>query len=166
MTPITYRLLTVKDAALFRKVRLRACREEPDAFLEAYEEIAKISVTGSRRYFKNGWISGAFNAEALVGITGLYRHKGIKVQHKGTLWGVYVAPEARGRGIARHLIKMVLNEAAHAGLELVHLTTNVKTPLTIELYKSLGFEPWGVEKHIMKLPDHYVDDVVMTKYLN
>jgi ribosomal protein S18 acetylase RimI-like enzyme len=118
-----------------------------------------------KRQFDNGWVAGAFMSSALVGLAGLYRHKGIKVQHKGSVWGVYVVPEMRSKGISRRLIEMVLAEAKNAGLELVHLSTNEANAATVALYKSLGFEPWGVDKHFAKLPDQYVDEVMMTKVL-
>ncbi len=163
---MTIRLLTLDDLALFHALRLRACREEPAAFMEAYEELVDKPLIEFAKYFDNGWIAGAFTEGKLVGAAGLFRHKGLKVQHKGTLWNVYVAPEARSRGLARGCIEMVLGEARRAGLECVHLSTTAADPITVSLYKSLGFEPWGVEKHILKLADGtYVDDVVMAKTL-
>ena len=163
---LTCRLLAVEDYTTFREVRLRACREEPAAFLEAYEELVNLPAEHFKRHFENGWIAGAFMGTALVGIAGLFRHKGAKVQHKGTVWGVYVAPEARGHGMARCMIEMVIAEAKQAGVELLHITTDEQNPLTIALYKSLGFEPWGIEKHILKLDDgSYINDVVMVKWL-
>lgn len=157
------RLLTAADAEAFHRLRLRAVKEEPRSFLETYEE-AKQKTAAS--YFESGWIAGAFSGDALVGITGLFRHKGAKVAHKGTVWGVYVAPEARGQGLARRLIETVVEEAARAGLELVQISTDITNPATKGLYQSLGFEPYGTEKHITKLSDgSYVDDVWMVKFL-
>jgi RimJ/RimL family protein N-acetyltransferase len=160
------RLLTVEDANLFQKIRLRAVKEEPTAFLESAEEVAQKSADAIERYFDNGWIAGAFIDGSLVGTCGLFRHKGEKLKHKGTIWGVYVAPEARGKGFARALITVLLEEAARAGIELVHLSTNIENPISTALYQSLGFEAWGVEKHIMKHEGRYIDDVMMIKFLN
>jgi ribosomal protein S18 acetylase RimI-like enzyme len=162
---VTIRLLTVKDAEIFRALRLRAMQEEPSAFCEAYEDAVTWPLARFENHFDNGWIAGAFLSGALVGATGLYRHLGKKVQHKGTVWGVYVAPAARGKGVARRLLETVISEARQYGLEILHLSTDTQNPVSFALYKSLGFEPWGVEKHILKLPDRYVDDVVMMKAL-
>lgn len=163
---LSVRLLTVNDAEIFRTLRLRAMQEEPSAFCEAYEDAIAWPLERFEKHFENGWIAGAFMAGAMVGATGLYRHLGRKVQHKGTVWGVYVAPEARGHGLARKLIETVIEEARRYGLEILHLSTDTQNPVSFALYKSLGFEPWGVEKHILKLPDRYVDDVVMMKSLS
>ncbi len=162
---VVCRLLTVADVELFREIRLRGLKEHPDAFLDSYEESVDWPLERFKKWFGNGWIAGGFVDQKLLGITGLYRQDRIKIRHKGMVWGVYVAPEARGFGIARRLIEILLAEAKKAGLELVQLSTDVTNPITVALYQSFGFEPYGVEKHILKLQDRYVDDVVMVKFL-
>jgi ribosomal protein S18 acetylase RimI-like enzyme len=159
------RLLSVGDVDEFRQLRLRACREEPVAFTEAYEELASLPPEHFKSYFDNGWIAGAFKGNEMVGLAGLYCHKGQKVAHKGTVWGVYAAPETRGQGVARRLIGIVLAEAERAGLEVIHLSTDVNNSRTVGLYKSLGFEPWGIDKSFAKVSGRYIDEVMMAKYL-
>lgn len=162
----SYRLLTEKDAAIFRELRTRGCHEEPGSFLMTGEEMEALPDKNILRFFSGSWIAGAFIDGELVGITGLTRNKGIKTRHKGTVWGVYVAPEARGLGCGRAMIGMVLNEAEQAGMEAIMLSTDVTNSITVSLYKELGFEPYGIERHILKLEDgRYVDDVWMIKFL-
>lgn len=158
------RLLDAKDdAGRFHVLRLRAVREETRSFLETEDEVKQKS---GGDYFKNAWIAGAFIEGQLVGIAGLHRHQGKKVEHKGIVWGVYVVPEARGKGLSRKLIEIVLKEAKKAGLELVQISTDRTNAVTQGLYKSLGFTSYGTEKHILKLPDgSYIDDVWMVKFL-
>src|SRR5262249_37293677 len=132
---------------------------------DAYEDAAQWPLEEFTRYFDQGWIAGAFMGEALVGMVGLYRNKGLKIQHKGKIWGVYVAPEARGQGAARRMIELLLEKARGAGLEHIMLSTDVTNERTVGLYQSLRFTPCGMEKHILKLPHRYVDDVVMVKFL-
>lgn len=159
----TIRLLTKKDAAAFYRLRLRAVKEETRSFLETHAEVKKRPA-GS--YFKNGWIAGAFIDGKLVGISGMYRHQGKKIEHKGTVWGVYVTPETRGQGLARLLIERLIQKANDIGLELLQISTDHTNSATQGLYQKLGFKPYGIEKHILKLPDgSYVDDVWMVKFL-
>jgi RimJ/RimL family protein N-acetyltransferase len=139
--------------------------DEPSAFLETVDEIKAISGTPFQRYIANGWIAGAFMGDTLVGISGLYRHKGEKLRHKGTVWGVYVVPPARERGLARRMIALLLDEARQAGLELVHISTDSANRVTMGLYQSLGFTPWGTDRRMIKLPERYVDDVMMVMSL-
>lgn len=166
LVSVRCRLLAPEDLEAFYHLRLRACREEPEAFLESYEELSRQSPEEVAQSLDNGWIAGAYEEHRLVGIAGLYRHLGLKLRHKGTVWGVYVAPEARGRKLAAQLITLLLSEAKAFGLERVHLSANAENPVAVNVYQKLGFAPWGVEKHIMKLANgRYVDDVAMVKEL-
>lgn len=160
------RLLTITDLAIFHDIRLRACKEEPVAFMEAYEELADKPLHEFGKYFDNGWIAGGFVGDTLRATAGLFRHRGLKVEHKGEVWGVYCAPEARGQGLVKGCIALVLEEARKAGIELVQLSVAEQSPAPMALYRSFGFEPWGVQKHITKLADgSYVNDVMMVKWL-
>jgi ribosomal protein S18 acetylase RimI-like enzyme len=163
---VTYRLLTRNDVASFRALRLEGLQREPQAFLEDYDECLAQPPDDFQRYFQNAWIAGAFEDGKLVGVTGLYiAHKGKKTRHKGTIWGVYVTASSRGRGIARNLITMMVDQARTLGLELLQLSTDETNAATVGLYQSLGFEPYGVEKHILKLETGYVSDMLMVKFL-
>jgi ribosomal protein S18 acetylase RimI-like enzyme len=165
MSTIIYRFMTVADVAIYRELRLRGLKEHPEAFLEAYEDAIGWPLERFERFFDNGWIVGGFINGALKGMSGLFRHNGAKVAHKGTVWGVYVAPEARGHGIARTAITMLTDEAAKAGIEQVHLAADENNPFAVGLYKALGFTVYGSEKHQLKLVDKYVDDLLMVKFL-
>jgi GNAT superfamily N-acetyltransferase len=57
---------------------------------------------------------------------------------------MYVAPAARGRGLARAVLAHIERTAAAAGAEAVVLETGLKQPEAIELYRSSGYVP--VEK--------------------
>jgi ribosomal protein S18 acetylase RimI-like enzyme len=160
----TYRLLSLEDIEAFRALRLRGLKECPDAFLDDYEEWANEPVESFRKFF-DGWVAGAFFEGKLLGISGLYREKGKKLKHKGTIWGVYVAPEARGKGLGRGLLTLLLDEAKKSGLELVQLSADETSLITLRLYQSIGFSEYGRDKHIMKVGDHYVTDVLMAKFL-
>ena len=163
----SFRLLTRQDNEMFRVLRLRACKEEPASFLEAYEDLISLPPQAFERYLDNGWIAGAFFGNELIGIAGMHRHKGRRIEHKGTVWGVYVVPEQRGFGYSKKLLSIVLTEASVFGLEVAMLSTDASNIKTIKLYKSLGFVPYGVEKKTLKLSDdHYVDDMWMMKYLH
>jgi ribosomal protein S18 acetylase RimI-like enzyme len=47
----------------------------------------------------------------LVGIAGFWRDKKVKEQHKGHIWGVFVVPSHRERGMGRALIGEILHRA-------------------------------------------------------
>ena len=162
---ITYRMLTRRDVKAFCELRLYGLRESPQAFLEDFEESEKEPPEAFEKYFDNGWIAGAFGTAHLEGVAGLYIHKGKKLCHKGTVWGVYVLPEARGQRVAKQLVTMVMKEGQAAGLELIQLSTDESNKQTLSLYRSLGFRTYGIERHVLKFPTGHVNYVLMEKFL-
>ena len=43
------------------------------------------------------FVAGVFDGDTLVGIAGLARYGGVKINHKALLWGMYLRAEFRGR---------------------------------------------------------------------
>lgn len=107
------------------------------SFDEAFEE-------RSRDYFSNGEQTTvlAFDGENAVGCATIcyvqvmptYSHPTGKRAH---IMNVYVRDEYRRRGIAREMMKMLLDEAKACGVTQVTLDA---TESGRPLYKSLGFE--------------------------
>lgn len=54
---------------------------------------------------------------------------------------LYVAPAARGRGLARRLVTLVEDDARAHGARRVVLDTGIRQPEAITLYRSLGYRP-------------------------
>jgi len=57
---------------------------------------------------------------------------------RGYLWGVYVAPEYRGRGVAQALTEAVVSHLQSLGCTQVHLHAS---PAGRPVYEKLGFAP-------------------------
>lgn len=163
---LTYRYLSPADAAEFRALRLHSFAEEPDAFFFTREEMEPKPLVFWERLLSEGWHIGAFIDGTLAGCASLWQEKGVKIRHRGYLGAVYVGRQLRGKGVARAMIQALLDKGKENGLELVRLSTKENNPVSVGLYKSLGFEPYGVEKHFLKLEDgSYVNEVMMVKYL-
>lgn len=166
------RRLTDADASQYRQIRLRMLREHPEAFASAYEEYLDQTDESIAAYLRDqlsapdNFVLGAFEDQRLIGTIGLYREQGIKTRHKGLIWGVYTAPEARGRRVARRLMEAVVQQArAVDGLELLHLAVATDNLPARRLYESLGFVVWGLERHALKIGDAYVDEAHMVLWL-
>jgi ribosomal protein S18 acetylase RimI-like enzyme len=97
-----------------------------------------------------------------VGTAGLKRQDGLKSAHKAFIWGMYVAPEARSRGVGRKLVLAVLDEARKMpGLERVTLAVTVGNTPAQSLYRALGFRTYGVEPAALKIGAASIDEELM-----
>ena len=74
-----------------------------------------------------------------VGCGGIRRVPGVDATCE--LKRMYVAPEARGRGVARSLLDHLEDEARALGCSALWLETGTEQPEAIALYESHGYEP-------------------------
>jgi len=170
--PVIIRVLTEADAVAYRALRLRALCEDPEAFGSTYaQEAARpLAVTQARLQVPDNATFGAYEGESdgaggsstLVGIVTLIRQDGAKDRHKTEMVGMYVASEARGRGIGRLLAQAVIARAqATAGVEQIHCTAVTVNAAALSLYRTLGFESYGIERHALKVGDRYWDEELL-----
>lgn len=160
--------LTEADAEGYWVLRLRALREHPEAFGAAYEEEKDRSLESVRMQLRANTKSGRFISlvaeenDAFVGNVGFGQEARLKRRHLGHVWGMYVTPEVRGRGIGRALMTELINRANQLDhLEQIGLSVITENVAAKTLYESLGFETWGVERRALKLPDRYLDEAFM-----
>lgn len=156
------RSLTEADADTFRALRLRALRDHPEAFGASYEEEVdqpiERTVERLRASSSGSFVLGAFLGDALVGSVGLNRPARPKTQHRGTIWGMYVCPEASGRGIGRALLhEAIVRARAITGLEELTLGVTVGNERARRLYLAAGFVPYAIEPRLFKIDDRYYD---------
>jgi ribosomal protein S18 acetylase RimI-like enzyme len=163
---IVIRQLTDDEGALYRAIRLEALTVSADFFGSAYEDEAARDEAWFAAHLAGAPVWAAFDGDAPIGMAGFNRHVGAKKAHKATLWGMYVAPSARGQGVAESLIQSVLAHAVEAGCEQVLLTCMRGNDRAVRLYERMGFVQFGVEPHALKTADGaYFDDVHMVKRL-
>lgn len=77
-----------------------------------------------------------------VGCGGIRRYDGASAEIKR----MFVAPEARGRGVARAILTALEEAAREAGYEELRLESGTEQPEALSLYESAGFaaiEPYG-----------------------
>ena len=161
------RELVPDDAKMFQALRLAALRECPSAFASSYEEEHEtpIDVVAERLVAKaDRCVLGAWLESDLVGMLGLRREEMLKLAHKVFIWGMYVAPNARGHGIGRALIDQALLRAGSMnGVLQVNLGVNVTNVEAIKLYEAAGFTAFGIERGFMLLDGKLHDELHMVR---
>jgi ribosomal protein S18 acetylase RimI-like enzyme len=161
--PVEIRLFTEQDAQALWDFRMLALETDPWSFVESPKELRAISVdeyaTRLRSNNEANFIVGAFDQQTPLGMAGFYQEKSIKRSHKGWIWGVFVKPDARRRGVARSLMAESIRRAkAIPGLEMVLLTVSVDQPAPRKLYESLGFRSIGIEPKGIKIGNEHHDE--------
>lgn len=166
---VTIRLLAPSDADSFKSLRLAAVENSPTSIWPTREEeeartseqtAARIQLTATQAVF------GAFAGTSLVGITGVRREPLAQVRHKATIWGVFVEPKYRGKGIAQALLAAATTHASHDwGSVQLMLCVNAENLAAKQLYANQGFVTFGVEPCAMQVDGRFYDEEHMAKKL-
>ncbi|ADC51716.1 acetyltransferase [Alkalihalophilus pseudofirmus OF4] len=158
------RLLDAANAYDYKCLRLRALKHHPEAFSSSYEEEKKWSLkkTEKRLTLDHFITFGAYVDEQLVGMVTLLKEEKQKIMHRGTIVAMYVAPEQRKSGIGKALVKQaILTAKNECEMERIYLTVTSTNLPAKRLYESLGFTPYGVDQHALKIDDCYYDEDLM-----
>ena len=141
-----------------RAIRLRALEDAPDAFWTTLEEArATEPATWQRRLAAPE--SRTFLAQEAgvdVGMAVGAPHHAGSPAHAG-LYGVWVAPEARGHGVGDTLIDAVVRWARQRGYVRIRLDVGDHNVPAARLYARNGFTPTGATSRFPPPRDHVVE---------
>jgi RimJ/RimL family protein N-acetyltransferase len=156
------RRLVPADAVSYRALMIGAYRDEKDAFTSTAAERealpltwweARVAVDDDAAEL----VYGAFDAGQLVGAAGLNFERRTRTRHKATLFGMFVHPDFRGRGIAGALVRAVLAQArATPGIAVVQLTVTDTNAAALRLYERCGFRAFGTEPLAVRIGAAYL----------
>lgn len=163
---LAIRRFAAGEGPLFRQIRIDALTASPETFAMTLAEELKREPQFYADHLSLWPVWGVFDGETPVGMAGLNRHTGVKTEHKGVLWGMFLAADHRGSGAAAGLIETVLTGARDMGLRQVHLTCAETNPRALALYRRLGFAQYGLEPSALRQPDGvFINDVLMVREL-
>lgn len=133
------RRLTGEDWALFRKVRLEALAEAPEAFASSLEVESAFTEERWRDWMRpeRGIKAVALSAETVVGLVGGW----LPEDRDGAveLYSMWVSPHARGTGVGALLIEEVIAWAGEEGHPKVELWVADGNDPAERLYARTGF---------------------------
>ncbi|MGO3860190.1 MAG: GNAT family N-acetyltransferase [Neisseriaceae bacterium] len=154
------RRLGAADAHQFKALRLEGLQRHPEAFGAAYAVEAAQPIEHTAEWLSQALVWGGFDAQnVLKGIMGLHQEQSPKRQHVSTIWGVYVAPDCRGTGMAQGLLQAVVTEARGVSCS-IRLAVATDNEPAIRLYQQMGFTIWATERQAL-----WVDGVFYDEYL-
>ncbi|WP_068612758.1 GNAT family N-acetyltransferase [Paenibacillus tuaregi] len=160
------RSVELEDAKAFWALRLEALKSNPEAFGASYEDAVQLSESEIQQRIAGSLIVGAFNdQDQLVGMVGFKREQGMKLRHKGMIWGVYVSLDYRGQGLATALFKELFDRISGLeGLQQVNLAVVTTNAAAIRLYRNFGFVTYGIEKNALMYEGQGYDEELMTYF--
>jgi GNAT superfamily N-acetyltransferase len=158
----TVRRLRPDDAPALVSLRRQALDLDPLAFGASVEDDRLLGLDFARALLGDAGdhaIFGLFLGADLAGMVGILRDARLKRRHTATIWGMYVAPEARGKGCGRALLAAAVQQARDwPGVVQVHLAVTDAAVAARRLYETFGFHVWGREPRALHWKGRFVDD--------
>lgn len=163
------RQLNEDDMESYQALRLIALKKSPEAFGSTYEREKNFTLEMVKQRIKTTetqFTLGAFDKRnGLIGMVSFVRDSYIKMQHKGTIIGLYVSTDSRGQGIAKSLLIEVIEIVRRwNGVEQIKLTVISTNSTAEKIYTELGFEVFGTEIKAMKYDNNYYDENLMVLF--
>ncbi|MDO9497923.1 MAG: GNAT family N-acetyltransferase [Nocardioides sp.] len=138
---VDVRTLTADDWQLFREVRLQALADAPDAFGRTLAEASEESPEQwQAKTAGPGPIVVLLEGGTPVAMGGVFAPEH---EPRAVVWGMWTAPEARGRGYGARLLRELVAWCHEQGPPEVLLHVTEGNDAARRLYLAHGFEPTG-----------------------
>ena len=133
--------LTPRDGERLRAIRLRSLEDAPDAFATTWDEAAALGPESWARQLEQlaTFVASAEGVDLGI-VRGAVDEQGPDAAYLISMW---VAPEARRRGIGSALVDAVVQWARAQGLRRLLLDVAEANTSAIAFYTSEGFVPTG-----------------------
>ncbi len=149
-----------QDVARFLSFRRAGLTNDPDAFRILPADDAAIAEEAWRARLERDHVVGIERGGDLLGVGGFSRFVGAKLDHKGLIWGMYVAPAERGAGVADEIMRALI-ETARGRVRQIQLTVMADNARARAFYARHGFELYGVEPQAVRREGGWADEAMM-----
>ena len=141
MSEITVRALAEDEWETYRSLRLEALQESPEAFVADH---ATEAAEGEDFWRARMGRSDRLVAEAEgkgLGVVSLGAAEGSQSEDAGQLFGLWVHPDWRGRGVAAELVSQSATLAEGKGLRQLYYWVGSDNGRAVAFASSFGFRP-------------------------
>ncbi|EWC41630.1 GNAT family N-acetyltransferase [Stutzerimonas stutzeri] len=121
------------------------------------EAFAKVFVP----LFESGGFYVYEDEGVVQGFYKIQRHLG-RAAHVAYLGTLAVAPEVKGSGLARRMVREAIDKLIASGIRRIELTVEADNPRAIAFYERCGFEYEGTQRAAYKRAgeEHFVDELM------
>lgn len=162
--------LQLQEWEKYKKLRLEALQQEPQAYYSTYEgNVNEPDSMWQERLQeaeegKTQWLSFAKLDEELVGMVGAFSKPS---ETEAEIIAVYVSEKARGQGVGNKLMQdLLFNIQKNSSIKKLHLEVSSEQIAAVHLYKNCGFVITGKSEKALgdgKLHDVYTMEKVLNK---
>lgn len=153
--------LSKDDWQIYKAIRIDALAKFPLNFGSTLEEEIARQDDEWMNLLVSNIIFGVFDANKLVGCCGFAIFPNKKMQHKASIWGMYLKPEYAGTGLADKLLKTVINHARENHIKKIQLACADYNQRAISFYQKHGFKIYARDPFAIKIGEEFFDDCLM-----
>jgi ribosomal protein S18 acetylase RimI-like enzyme len=162
---VLIRALCEPDIAAYLDLRAEALLDDPLAFTSSPEDDTSSTAPALRQQLARvpDWMLFIAHDDArMVGSVGMIRRPHRKAAHKMNVWGMYVTPTHRGRGVGAALLDAAIRHAESHDVSWLELGVSSSAPGAQRLYERAGFKVWGAEPDALRYAGESVTEYHMT----
>ena len=168
---ITISRLNLDEWSKYKKLRLEALKNEPSSFSSSYEDSLKSPNDKWKEELQKSHNEDSIvmffakDGGRLVGMIGAFWQDKEKTKHIGNIFGVYVNPGYRGKGIGKLLMEAILNKLNDMPqIEKIKLGVVMQQTPALKLYEKYGFKIIGKCTKELKIGNEYYDEYLMEQF--
>jgi ribosomal protein S18 acetylase RimI-like enzyme len=145
MSEINVRALGEEEWAQYRDVRLTALHDSPQVFVATWAQEEELDENAWRERMRRARRLIAERNGAVVGVVSL-GHGEPEDSCTGELFGLWVAPEGRGTGVAWKLVEAGAKQALDDGQKNLGFWVGTNNGRAVAFASSFGFRPTGTRR--------------------